>query len=81
MMLKGLCHGWLVYFASLFCVETCSANKFSKTTIEIHFNLLHVCPTGLPFVFAMLFITCFNVLSGYFYVLLSVVAVIPLFEL
>ena len=81
MMLKGLCRGWLVYFASLFCVETCSANKFSKTTIEIHFNLLQVCPTGPPFVFTMLFITSFNVLSGYFYVLLSVVAVIPLFEL
>lgn len=69
------------WLASLFCVETCSANKFSKTTIEIHFNLLQVCPSRPPFVFAMLFILSFNVLSGYFYVSLSVVAVIPLFEL
>ena len=67
--------------ANLFCVETCSANKFSKPTIEIHFNLLQVCPSGPPFVFALLFILPFNVLSGYFYVSLSVVAVIPLFEL
>lgn len=61
-------------------METCSANKFSKTAIEIHFNLLQVRPSRPPFVFAMLFILSFNVLSGYFYVSLSVVAVILLFE-
>lgn len=54
---------------------------FSKTTIQIHFNLLQVRPSRPPFVFARLFILSFNVLSGYFYVSLSVVAVIPLFEL
>ena len=69
------------WLASLCCVETCSANKFSKTAaIEIHFNLLQDCPSRPPFVFAMLFILSFNVLSGYFYVSFSVVAVIPLFE-
>ena len=68
------------WLASLCCVETCSANKFSKTAIEIHFNLLQVRPSRPPFVFAMLFILSFNVLSGYFYVSLSVVAVIPLSE-
>lgn len=58
-------------------METCLANKFSKTTIEIHRNLQ---VSGPPSVFSMLFIPSFIVLSGYFYVALSVIVVIPLFE-
>ena len=48
-----------------------SANKFTKTTIAICFNLLQVCPSVLPVTIAALFIPSFNVLSSYFYVPLN----------
>lgn len=48
--------------------------QVSKGTIAI-FNVLQVCPSVPPFVFDMLFIPSFHVLSCYFYVLLSLVAV------
>ena len=37
-------------------------NKFSKITNAIRFNLLQVCPSKLPFVFAVLFILSMNIL-------------------
>ena len=46
---------------------------FKKTTVPIHFNLPHVCPSVPSFIFAVLFIPSFNFLSGYFYVSLSLV--------
>ena len=46
-------------------------NKFSKTTVLICFNLPQVCPSMHSFVFAVLSIPSFNVLSGYFYVSLN----------
>ena len=76
-MLKGLCHGWLVYVVWK-PVRLTSFQKLQLKSISIYFKIVH---PGLLFVFAMLFILSFNVLSGYFYVSLSVVAVIPLFEL
>ena len=48
-----------------------SANKFTKTTTAICFNLLQVCPSVLPVTIAALFIPSFNVLSSYFYVPLN----------
>ena len=41
----------------------------------IRFYLPQVCPLASPFVFSVLFIPSFNVLSGYFCVSLSLVAV------
>ena len=50
--------------------------KFLKTTIAIRDNLHQVYPSVPCFEFAVLFITSFNVLSGYFNVLaLNLVAV------
>ena len=45
----------------------------SITTITIHFNLLQVCLSVSPFVFDVLLIPSFHVLSSYFYVLLNLV--------
>ena len=42
--------------------------RFKKPTISIRFNLLQVCPSVLPFVFSVLKIPSFNVLSDYVYV-------------
>ena len=42
-----------------------------KATMAIHFNLPQVCPSALPFLLAVLFITSFHVLSSYLYVSLS----------
>ena len=36
--------------------KQCQANKLSKMSIAIHFNLPHVCLSVPPFVFAVLFI-------------------------
>ena len=47
------------------------ANKFSKTTVVIRFNPSSVCPFMPFFVFAVLHISCCNVLSNYFYVSLG----------
>ena len=57
--------------------ERCSANKLSKITIANPSNLLQVCPSASPpFPFVMLLILFFfHFLSGYFYVLLSLVIV------
>ena len=38
-----------------------------KPAIVIHFNLLQVCLSEPPFVFALLFIPSSTVVSGYFY--------------
>ena len=48
---------------------------FQKPTTTIRFNLLEVCPSVPPFVFAVLFLPSFNVLSCYFCVLLNLEAV------
>ena len=47
-------------------LKNCWANKFSKTTISIRFNLLQVCPSMPIFVFIVLLMPSFYVLSGYF---------------
>ena len=47
--------------------------SFQKAQLQSFSNFL--APPVLPFVFAVLFIPSFNVLSGYFYVLLSLVTV------
>ena len=36
--------------------KQCQANKLSKMSTAIHFNLPHVCLSVPPFVFAVLFI-------------------------
>ena len=46
-----------------------------KPAIVIHFNLLQVCLSEPPFVFALLFIPSSTVVSGYFYVSVNMVAV------
>ena len=48
---------------------------FQKPTTANRFNLLEVCPSVPPFVFAVLFLPSFNVLSCYFCVLLNLEAV------
>ena len=48
-------------------------SKVSKTTLEFPFNRLEVCPSLLPFVFAVSFIPSSNFRSGYFNVLLNLV--------
>ena len=53
----------------------CKASKFSESTFaNIRFSLRHVCPSAPSFVLSVLFIPLFHVLSGYFYVSLSLVA-------
>ena len=52
---------------------TKNKNKFSKTTILICFILLF-CPSLPPFMFVVLFLLPLNVLTGYFYVSLNLVA-------
>ena len=46
-----------------------------KPAIVIHFNLLQVCLSEPPFVFAVLFIPSSTVVSSYFYVSVNMVAV------
>ena len=48
-------------------LKNCWRNMFSKTTIAILFNLHQVCPSVPTFVFAVLFIPSFNVLSSFLY--------------
>ena len=50
--------------------KLCGKQVFKNTT-EIRFNLLQVCPSVPPFVFAILLIPSFHVLSSSFYVSLS----------
>lgn len=47
-------------------LKPCEANKVSKTAIVISSNLLQDCSSFFPFVFAMLFIPSFRVLSSFF---------------
>ena len=47
-------------------LKPCEANKVSKTAIVIRSNLLQDCSSFFPFVFAMLFIPSFRVLSSFF---------------
>jgi len=49
--------------------------SFQKRTISVCFNLLQVCSSLPTFVFAVLLISSFNVLSDFFYVSLFLVAV------
>ena len=49
--------------------------SFQNPIISICFNIFQVCPSVPNFVFALLLISSFNVLSDYFYVSLSLVAV------
>ena len=46
-----------------------------KPEIAIHFNLLQVCKSVPPFVFAVLFIPSLIVVSGNFYVSVNMVTV------
>ena len=46
-----------------------------KFLIVIRFNLDQICPSVPSFVFALLFIPSFNVLSVYFYVFMNLVEV------
>ena len=46
-------------------LKNCQAYKFLRTAIAVRFNLL-LCPSVPSFLFAVLFIPSFNVLSGYF---------------
>ena len=49
--------------------------SFQNPIISICFNIFQVCPSVPNFVFALLLTSSFNVLSDYFYVSLSLVAV------
>ena len=49
--------------------------SFQKPTIPIRFKLLLVCPSMPTFVFAVLCVSSFNILSDYFKVFLNLVAV------
>ena len=65
-------------FQALYQLAQTTKMKFSKTKIVIRFNLPKICPSVLPFVFALSFssfILSSNFLSGYFNVSLSSVAV------
>ena len=53
---------------------TNNKNELYKTTIAIRFNLLEVCLPLPPFLIAFIFIPSLNVLNGYFYVSLNLVA-------
>ena len=51
-------------------------HKLKRSIVNIiRLNFLQVCPSISPFVFVVLFTPSFHVLSGYFYVSLSLVAV------
>ena len=56
-------------------LKNCFPNKFSKTTITVRLNLLHVYPPVPHFVFVALFIPYFHVLSSHFYISLTFLAV------
>ena len=60
------------FFSNKYTVRLIS---FQKPTISVRFNLLQVCPSVPTFVFAVLLLPSFNVLSGYFFVSLNSVAV------
>ena len=56
-------------------LQTTKMNFLKTHNCNPLFNLLEVCPSVPPFVFAVLFLPSFNVLSCYFCVLLNLEAV------
>ena len=71
-----------MYFPSIKSIVSNNKNEryFKKPTTSIVLNFLQVCPSVPSFVFLVLIIIPFNVLSDYFYVLLSVEEV-PTFKI
>ena len=72
-----------MYFPSIKSIVSNNKNEryFKKPTISIVLNFLQVCPSVPSFAFLVLIIIIpFNVLSDYFYVLLSVEEV-PTFKI
>ena len=71
-----------MYFPSIKSIVSNNKNEryFKKPTTSIVLNFLHVCPSVPSFAFLVLIIIPFNVLSDYFYVLLSVEEV-PTFKI
>ena len=63
-----------MYFPSIKSIVSNNKNEryFKKPTTSIVLNFLQVCPSVPSFAFLVLIIIPFNVLSDYFYVLLSV---------
>ena len=57
-------------------LQNCQPKKFSETPITIRFFLIQVYQSMPLFVLGVLFKPSFNVLSGYFYVSLYLVAVL-----
>ena len=55
--------------------KTVRLRSLHKPAILVRFNLLPVCPSVPTFVFAVLLIPSFNILSNYFYVSPNLVAV------
>ena len=55
--------------------KTVRLRSLQKPEILVRFDLLPVCPSVPTFVFAVLLIPSFNILSDYFYVSLNLVAV------
>ena len=55
--------------------KTVRLRSLQKPAILVPFNILPVCPSVLTFVFAVLLIPSFNILSDYFYVSLNLEAV------
>ena len=71
-----------MYFPSIKSIVSNNKNEryFNKPTTSIVLNFLQVCPSVPSFAFLVLIIIPFNVLSDYFYVLLSVEEV-PTFKI
>ena len=71
-----------MYFPSIKSIVSNNKNEryFKKPTTSIVLNFLQVCPSVPSFAFLVLIIIPFNVLSDYFYVLLSVEEV-PTFKI
>ena len=55
-------------------LKNCLANKFTKTTVTIRFNLFRVFPSVSTFVLAVSFILSSNFLSAYFNISLCLAA-------
>ena len=55
--------------------KTAWLTSFKNSQFRSRFNLLHVCLSVPSFLFAVLFISCFNLLSCYFYDSLNLLAV------
>ena len=68
-------HYFKRYKQQKWTLKNCNVKKFSKTTVSVRWNLLQVYPSVNPFVFAVLLIPLFNILSGYCHVSLNSVTV------